>query len=73
MFALCYRDPDSCTGIPVQLSLKEALKPPSSSQHVLKGFCRVGLGFERTYREANARFSLSGADFGCRKEHGEVC
>lgn len=68
-FALCYRDPNSTRG---QLSLKEALKPPSSSQHVLKGFCHVGFVFERTYWEASAHFSVSGADFGCRKEDGEV-
>lgn len=45
MFALCYKDPNSTWG---QLSLEEALKPPSSSQHVLKGFCRVGFSFEKS-------------------------
>lgn len=45
MFALCYRDLNSTWG---QLSLEKALKPPSSSHHVLKGFCCVGFSFKKS-------------------------
>lgn len=67
MFAPCKRDPNSTRG---WLSLKEALKPLSSSQCVLKGFCHVAFCLERTYREASAQFSVSRADFSAMKSMG---
>lgn len=68
MFAPCYRDPNSTRG---WLSLKEALKPPTSSRCVLKGFCHVGFGLERTYGEASARFSVSRVDFSAVRSTGK--
>lgn len=45
-------------------------KTPSSSQCVLKGFCHVGFGVERTYGEGSV--SVSRADFSPVKDHREV-